>query len=293
MFSRISNSWELVKQSWSVLKSDKELLIFPIASSIALFVVFISFLIPIIGSGILQAFADGSGSRVASNGAEIVGLVVAFVFYLINYTIITFSNTALIGAAMIRLRGGDPTARDGWRIAQSRIGTIIGYAAIAATVGMILRAIQNNDNIIAKIVAGIIGFAWSIATYMVVPVLVVEDIGPIDAIKRSASLLRQTWGEQLIGEFSIGTIFGLLMFGAIFLIGAPLFFLAASSESVAMIILAVTVVFIIIVVLSVISSTLSGIFQAALYLYATEGTTGGAFSEDIIAGAFKEKNKRG
>lgn len=290
MFTKISNSWRLIKASWAVLRADKELVVFPLASSVALFIVLISFAIPIAGSGILQAMADSTGSSVASSGAEIVGIIVGFLFYLVNYTIITFSNTALIGAALIRLRGGDPTVRDGFQIAQSRLASILGYAAIAATVGMILRAIQNNDNALARIAAGIVGFAWSIATYMVVPVLVVEDLGPVEAIKRSASLLRQTWGEQLAGEFGIGMVFGLLMFAAI-LLGIPIVILAVSSGSVLVIVLAIGLIVLALSLIGLLNSILSGIYQAALYLYTTEGMVSDYFETDMIEGAFKPKRK--
>lgn len=290
MFTKISNSWRLVKASWAVLRADKELIVFPLVSTAALIIVLISFALPMLASGLLQAVADGSGSSIASSGAEIIGLIVAFLFYLVNYTIITFSNTALVGAALIRLRGGDPTVRDGFQIAQSRITSILGYAAIAATVGMILRAIQNNDNIIARILAGIVGFAWSIATYMVVPVLVVENLGPVEAIKRSASLLRRTWGEQLAGEFGIGMISGLLMFAAI-LLGIPIIIAAASSGSVVMIVLAIALFVLTLSIIGLLNSILSGIYQAALYLYTTEGTVSSYFEADMIEGAFKPKRQ--
>lgn len=288
MFSKISNSWRLVQASWAVLRADKELIVFPLVSTLALILVLITFAVPVIGSGLLQAVADGTGSRLASSGAEVVGLVVAFLFYLVNYTVITFSNTALVGAALIRLRGGDPTVRDGFQIAQSRIASILGYAAISATVGMILRAIQNNDNFIARLLAGIAGFAWSIATYMVVPVLVVEDLGPIEAIKRSAGLLKRTWGEQLTGEFGIGMVFGLLML-ATFLLGIPIFIGAISSGSALLIVLAIALIVLALSILGLISSILSGIYQAALYLYATEGAVSNYFESDMIEGAFKPK----
>ena len=138
--------------------------------------------------------------------------VLAFLFYVVSYTVIFFCNTALVGAAMIRLEGGDPTLRDGFRIAFDRLPQIIGYALIAATVGMILRWISERAGIVGQIIIGIIGFAWNIATFLVVPVLAVEKVGPIEAIKRSAGLLRRTWGEQLVGNAGIGIVFGLSRF---------------------------------------------------------------------------------
>ena len=154
---------------------------------------------------------------------SILSYVVLFIFYLVTYTVTFYFQTALVGAAMIRLDGGDPTLRDGLRMATSRLPSIIGYALIAATVGMILRWISERAGIVGVIIIGIIGFAWNIATFLVVPVLVTENVGPIEAIKRSGGLLRRTWGEQLIGVGGIGIVFGLLFF-VVVLVGAGLTF---------------------------------------------------------------------
>src|SRR5437773_3238791 len=105
---------------------------------------------------------------------------------------------------MARLDGGNPTVGDGLAIASSKLTSIAGYTLIAATVGMVLRAIQERVGFLGKIVVGILGAGWSIATYLVVPVLVTRDIGPVEAVKESAMLLRRTWGENLIGQGGIG-----------------------------------------------------------------------------------------
>ena len=84
------------------------------------------------------------------------------------------------------------------RIATSKMGTIAGYALIAATVGMILRAIQERVGFIGRIIVGLLGVGWTVATYLVVPVLVTRDVGPIDAVKESAGWLKKTWGENVI-----------------------------------------------------------------------------------------------
>jgi hypothetical protein len=128
-----------------------------------------------------------------------------------------------------------------------------------------------------------------VVTFLVVPVLVVENVGPVEAVKRSGSLLKKTWGEQLVGNFSIGSIFGLLIFAAILIGGFLTFALAAALNSPALVVLMIVVTILVVMGLSLLSSTLSGIFQAALYRYATEGDTGGYFSEDLIQGAFKPK----
>ena len=283
MFETFSRSWELVKASWRVLRSDKELLVFPIVSSLGVFLVTLVFALPLAGTGF---FAD---SRNPGEGISLAGAIVGFLFYVVAYSVIFFCNTALVSAALIRLDGGDPTLNDGFRSASERAGAILGYAVIAATVGTILNAISSRAGFIGQIVISIIGFAWNIATFLVVPILIVEKLGPIDAIKRSGQLLRQTWGEQLAGNFSIGTVFGLIAAAVIFLVGVPLIMIGASSGSPALIIAAIVLIVAVALVVGVLSSTLQGIFTAALYRYATEGSTGGFFDESLVKGAFKQK----
>jgi hypothetical protein len=279
MMGKLQRSWELVKASWAVLQADKELVVFPIVSFIGSILVLITFAIPMLAAGFFDSFSR--------EGPGIVSLIVAFLFYVVTYTVTFFANTALVGAAMIRLKGGDPTLSDGFRIAQQRFGHIIGYALISATVGMILRALSERGGLVGQIVSSILGFTWSVATFLVVPVLVVEDIGPVDAIKKSADLLKRTWGEQLIANFGMGTVFGLAMFGII-LLGVVLIGVAASiSDGLA--ILMVLGLIIAVLVVGLIASTLTGIYQAALYRYATEGDAGSYFTYDMIHDAFKPK----
>jgi len=284
MFDTISRSWELVKASWRVLRADKELIVFPIVSALGMLVVTLLFLVPLAGAGVFDYAAGRS-----ENGIGIAGIIVTFLFYVVAYTVIFFCNTALVSAALIRLDGGDPTLNDGFRGASERAGAILGYAVIAATVGTILNVISSRAGFIGQIVVSLIGFVWNVATFLVVPVLVVERVGPIDAVKRSAQLLKSTWGEQLVGNFSIGTVFGLLAFGVMVLIGFPLIALGASSDSPALILLAIVVVFGVVLVISVISSTLQGIYTAALYRFATEGTAGGFFDDATMRNAFRHK----
>jgi hypothetical protein len=280
MFQKITNSWELVKESWRVLQADKELMVFPILSSIGVVVITLTFIFPLL----LAGFFDS----VTQNGGEIAGIIVLFLFYVVQYTVIFFANTALVGAAMIRLRGGDPTVNDGLRIASSRFGVILGYALIAATVGMILRAISSRGGTIGRIISSLFGLVWNVATFLVVPVLAIENVGPIDAIKRSVELLKRTWGEQIAGNLGLGAFFGLVTLG-LFIVAIPAFILIASTKSLALIIVALVVFLLVIVLLGLVHSTLNGIYTAAVYQYATDGKVSGFFSEQLVQNAFKQK----
>jgi len=210
-----------------------------------------------------------------------------FLFYVILYTVIFYCNTALVGAAMIRLRGGDPTLPDGFRIASQHFKAIVGYAIIAATVGMLLHWLRRQK-VIGRIVAGIFGFAWNLATYFVVPILVTENVGPIEAVKRSAALLRKTWGEQVIGNFSIGAITSLVFFGLI-LIGIPAVMFAVATQSLVLIGAVISIFALALVAVGLISSALSGIYTAAVYQYATTGTAAAYFDQSLIQGAFRAR----
>ena len=284
MFNRISNSWELVKASARVLQADKELLVFPIISSVALILVSITFFIPSLLSGLVDS--------IFLAGNQVLGAVVAFIFYITQYLVITYFNTALVGAALIRLRGGDPTVSDGFEVANRNLLNIIGYALIAATVGMILRQLSQRSNQLGRIVIGLVGLAWNLATYLAVPVLAAEGVGPIEAVKRSAQMLKKTWGEQIVGNFGLGTIFGIAYFLLLVVgIGAVAAMFAVGVPVTLIIVLGVVLVMAL-VLLGLINSTLQGIYTAALYKYASGEEAGGFFDSNLIEHAFREKGSK-
>ncbi len=283
MFQRFSRSWTLIKASASVLRQDKELLVFPLLSAIATLLVVATFMLPLFGMGVLEQLGQNSEQPL-----PIAAYVLGFLFYLAQYTVIFFFNTALVGAAMIRLRGGDPTVSDGLRIAMGKLPAIFGYALVAATVGMILRALQERAGWLGRWVAGLLGAAWTVASFLVVPVLVSRDVGAIDAVKESASLLRKTWGENVIGQGGIGLVFGLITF-AIVLLGIALIVAAAMSQSVVLIGGAVALVVTTVLGLALIQTALSGIYSAALYRHASgEGGSDG-FDNALLSQAFAVK----
>jgi hypothetical protein len=279
MFDRLSRSWHLVKASAAVLSADKELLVFPLVSGLASLLVLATFAVPALLAGVVDQAIGGD------EGARVLGGIVAFLFYVVQYSVVIFFNTALVGAAMIRLRGGDPTVADGLRVAMSRIGPILGWAVVSATVGMLLKTLSQQKGV-ARIVSTLLGAAWGVMTFLVVPVLVVEGVGPIEAVKRSTAHLKRTWGEQLAGNMGMGAAFGLIAFGVI-LASIGGFFVAAAVDSgvLALLVLAITVLALI--VLGLVSSALTGIYAAALYRYAAEGEAGGFFPESLVRGAFE------
>lgn len=277
MFEKFSNSWSLVKASAAVLRADKELIVFPIISILGVLLVSATFVLPLVLTGAADELQRGP-----------LGTLVAFLFYVTTYFIVFFCNSALVGAAMIRLRGGDPTVGDGLKIALAHAAPILGYAMLAATVGMVLRAIQERAGFIGRIVISLVGFSWNVGTFLVVPVLVTEKLGPVAAVKRSMAMLKKTWGEQVVGNGGIGLVFGFLIFGTM-AFGAGLVGVAAHTGSGPAIAVAAGVMVFAVVVLAILNATLSSIYTAAVYLYAAEGSSGSMFQANQIQGAFRPK----
>ena len=190
---------------------------------------------------------------------------------------------------MIRLDGGSPTLRDGLDIANSRLGAILGYAVIAATVGVILRAIQEPVGFIGRLIVGLIGAGWTVATFMVVPVMATSDRGPIDSIAESAALLKRTWGENLVGQTGLGAAFGLIYF-VMTAVAIMLMLLAVQlgGASPALIMALAAVVLLGFLVCFLAHATLTGIYSAVLYRYAVNGSGAPGF-DGALGAAFQQK----
>ncbi len=284
--SKLANGWTMMKASYQVLKLDPELAIFPVLSGIATVLVTATFIIPfaMVGEGF------GALERLGEEGGSYLAYAVGFLYYLVLYFLIFFFNTALAGAALIRLDGGDPTVKDGLEIAFRKLGVILEYAAVAATVGMILRAVEERAGFVGRIVIGLIGLAWTLATYLTVPVLVSREMGAIDAVKESAALFRKTWGEQMVGNVGFGLLTTLALLGMIAL-AVPVFILVAPASAALAAVMALCFL-VALVTLIVLSSALQGIYSAALYRYATTGEPGGPFEPAMMRQAFRPRGRR-
>jgi hypothetical protein len=279
MFERIANGWELAKESARVLRLDKELLVFPLLSGIACLMVLASFAVPLWLVGHGEALADDPDQF-----REPLNWLILFAFYFVNYFVIVFFNSALVACAVIRFRGGDPTLADGFRAAGNRLPQIAGWALVSATVGVILRAIESRSQRAGRFVAGLLGTAWTIATYFVVPVLVVERLGPIEAFQRSVAVLRRTWGEALTANFGIGVIVFLAALPAIALLFGGVYCLAQEQLALGGTLLVLGVAGLLVV--SLVSSALNAIVLAALYLYAADDAVPSGFDRQVLQTAF-------
>jgi len=283
MSDRLSRSWQLTRASWAVLKQDRQLLLFPLISSGAAGVVLATFGLAAFGYWV----ADGMSGHPADR-LPVLAYVIGFLFYVALYFIVFFFNAALVGAALIRFDGGTPTLRDGLRVARARIGRILGYAVIAATVGMLLRAIQERVGFLGRIVVGFLGAGWTVATFLVVPVLVSREVGPIDAVKESALILKKTWGENVVGQAGMGLAF-VLAHLAVGCVGIACVIAAAVGGHPWL--LGSAIVFTVVAegLLALVHAALSGIYAAALYRFAAGGGATGGFDPSTLQAAFAAK----
>ena len=282
MPDRFSRSLDLAKASWSVVKADKELLLLPVMSVAALILIVGSLAVPI---AVLGGFATGAASGDPSTGT----MLAALLFYIVAYFITLFFNTALVGAAMMRMDGHDPRLSDGLRIAWQRAGRIFLYACIAATVGLLLRSLEERVGWLGRIVIKLIGVGWALATFLVVPVLVTRDVGPIEAVKDSAGLLRRTWGENIIGNVGLGLVFGLAYF-LFAIVAVSALWVAFQSGHVVFLALVIALGLLAFFALSSLHATMQGVYSAALYRYATDHATPlPGFGPDLLEHAFSQK----
>jgi hypothetical protein len=266
----ISRGFRLVKASWTVVRQDRQLLLLPVISFSCSVVVMAVFALGAVGIGLPDQ------GETPSPGLY----VLAFLLYLALSFVTIYFNAAVIGTAMKRLQGEDASISEGLRLARANIGRLFVWALITATVGMILRAIQERAGVIGRLLIGIVGVAWSVITYFVVPVVLYEPLGVPDAIKRSASIFRQRWGEQFVGVATIGL--------AIFLISLPIV-LVGGALSAAIPVVGIPLLVLSIGILAAVGAACSGVFNAAPYRYATTSESSGAFSTDDLNGAFRPR----
>lgn len=264
MLEKISNGWQFAKDSFSIVRHHKRLIVLPIVSMIAATLVVISFIAPLWASGTAESWMETTDE---SGNMPVAAWVTLFAFYFCNYFVIVFFNCALIACTMQALRGEEVQLGYGFSMAAKRLPQIAGWAFVSALVGVLLRALEQNDKI-ARVVSAILGTAWTVLTYFAIPFIVMEGAGPIAAIKSSASTVKKTWGESLVGHFSLGLI-GFLISLPVILLGIGLIYLASQSGSAAMVVLAIVVTAVGILLAAAISSAADIIFKGLMYNYAT------------------------
>jgi Family of unknown function (DUF6159) len=278
---KFARTWQLMEASWQLLKQDKKLIVFPMISGVALAIVILLFGVPLYSSGEAQRYLSDPNHPARQM------YVMLFLFYFISYFVMIYCNSALIACVLKQMAGDQPTLGDGWSAAWQRLPQIFGWALLTSTVGFVLRLIEERVGLIGRIVVGLLGMAWTVTAFLVVPVLVAEGDGPVDAYKRSVEMLKHTWGEQLIGNVSFGLVF--LLLGIVPVAIAVM--LGAIISPVTLLVI-VPLVVIYLITLALVQSALQTIYQVAIYRYATDGKAPDGFDSQLIAESFRIKTKR-
>jgi hypothetical protein len=276
--TRFQTSWAIAKRSWAVLRSDKTLAWFPV----------LSFLASLAVVGIIAALVATMGIDNADTKDSLapIGYVLIAVGYLGLAFVQTYFLAALVAGADERLRGGNSTVKGAIEVANSRLHRLLPWAVVTATVTVILNMLERQG-IVGRIIGSLIGLAWSVVTFLTIPILVIEDIGVGKALTRSKDLLKQTWGENIIGQGGLGLVGFLAMLPAIllFVVGAALGtigFVVFAAVAVAWMLVSMVVV-----------SALSGIYRTALYRFAATGAVPGDFTGVDFQSAFRPRRSLG
>jgi hypothetical protein len=277
---RIGRGWELTKQSWAVVRRDRSLMVFPVVSGICALVLAVLF-----GGG-GYALYDSTDSEPLLVAVLVVGAL------LLVWTSVYF-NVALSACAARALEGHDTTAAEGFRAARARFGAITGWAVLALVVGALISVVQallreGAGQLVGALVGGLANLAWNVATFFVIPVIALEGLGPMEALRRSLHVVRERWGEGVTGSFAIGG----LVFLVAFLPGIALFAggLALTSSvpalGAALIVLGIAVF----VIGAVVQTALMAIFKVALYRFATEDRVLADYTRPELESAFRAKH---
>ncbi len=272
---RFKQGWELTKKSWALLRSNRELFRFPIYGGLAA----IAIVIALVGPG-LYLIDDGQ--------PVVGGLLTAIGLYGASFVAVFF-GVALAATADAIFHGQPATIATGFDVARSRVGAIAGWAALAALVGTVIALIQQSGSIGEAIIGSLIGAAWSLITFLAVPVITFEGTGPFTTLKRSAGLFKERWRGQVSGNVAIGGIVGLLgVLPAILLIGGGAYLWAANDTGAGAFLVLLGVV--LLVVSMLIIQAMRGVFGVALYRFAAEGEVTTGFTQADLESAVRVRS---
>jgi hypothetical protein len=297
MFERFGTGLRLAKASWHVLKQDRSLVIFPIISAITAIIAIALVMAPWWLGLDAGSATGGVGTTEDQTGSPLLWVLLLAAGYVAT-AISIFFNVALASCAARSLNGEDTKVGEGIAAASARLPQILGWALIAFVVGLILRVLDELADeapfplsLIANIGVAIIGMAWSAVTFLVIPVLALEQVGPTDALKRSKTLIVQKWGEGLAGNVGIGFAVFLLtgLPGILLLVlGSSLIDGASASAGWAFYVIGGMLL----VVGGIIGSTLNQVFAVALHRYASTGEMAPGFAPGDMTSAFRQRKQR-
>lgn len=211
-------------------------------------------------------------------------------------------SAALVAGADQALRG-EPVQGEFGR-ATSHLGAIAGWALIQTVVGWLLQALSGNGGgngggtagailgIVRLVIGALISTAWALITFFVLPLVILEGLGPVAAIKRSSKIFRERWGTQILGGIRIGAAVFLFVMLPSLLVGGLGAYLAFTGGDAGLatggVLIAIGVVGLIVATL--VSNALRAIFGVVLLRWAESGVALADFTDEELAGAVRLKN---
>jgi hypothetical protein len=283
-----SRSWMITKLAFSVINQDRELLWFALLS----FIFSTLFAVAMIFPAVLPALMQNNFS---TEGLQALEYALVFLTYFGLAFIATFFNVCVVYTAKVRFEGGDATFGQSLRFAFSRLGLILQWSLISATVGLVLRILHQLASnfgkigqVVASLLIGLVGMAWSILTIFVVPVMVYEGLGPFDSIRKSTQVIKKTWGESLIRSIGLGLVQVLVIVMIVLASGALTFLLATSFEGIG-IVIGVSLGAMLVLLTALVFAVATTVFNTALYVYANTQQVASGFNGEVLREAFKQK----
>ncbi|HWT89931.1 MAG TPA: DUF6159 family protein [Solirubrobacterales bacterium] len=274
---RIKRGWGLTKKSWALLRQHPSLIRFPLYGAVATTLLAIVFL----GPGLYLLDDDQTA------GAIPLIVIGVYVLSVVGF----YFSVGLAACADMIFRGQEATVSDGLAVARSRLAQISGWAAVSTAISVLMGVLENQGGALGDVAARLVGMAWSLVTFLAVPIIAIEGTGPVETIKRSASMFRERWGQQITGNIAIGgAVFLLGILPAAALIGGGVLVWSSASFLGALL---VVVGALVLAIALLVSRALSGIFGVALYRYALDGETVGGFTQEELESAVKVKGRRG
>lgn len=284
----LSRSWMITQLTFGVINKDRELLWFALLS----FIFSALFGVAMIFPSIIPALMENG---LSNESLEAYQYVILFLTYFGLAFIATFFNVCVVYTTKIRFEGGNATFGESIKFAFSRLSLIFQWSLLSASVGLLLRILHQLASnlgkigqLVANILISLLGMAWSIVTIFVVPVLVYEGLGPIDAIKKSTQVIKKTWGESLIKALGLGLVQFLVFVILIIASGALTFVLSSAFDTIGLLI-GISVGVLLLLLTGLVFTVASTIFNTALYVYANNNLIASGFNEEVVRGAFKQK----
>jgi len=283
-----TRSWKITQLSFAVINKDRELIWFALLAFIFSTIFSVAMIVP---SVIPTLMNEG----ISGGALEVYQYVMIFLTYFGLAFIATFFNVCVVYTTKIRFEGGNATFGESLRFAFSKTGLIFQWSLLSATVGLLLRILDNlasrlgkGGQIVAQIIIGLIGMTWSIITIFVVPVLVYEGLGPIAAVKRSTQVIKKTWGESLIKSIGLGLV-QFFVFVLIIGLSFGLTYLLAGWMQTTGLLIGIGVGILALLLTGLIFNVASTIFNTALYVYANSNEVASGFNEEVVKDAFRQR----